>query len=129
VTETGTDVAKVWDTDQPFAADEAFRAMVKNNRKIKNYREWTSWRHDMSGKAGEQGIVELGFKAAGKAYRVLCVFNGKLCIVVLCLAYHKGSVWTPTKAVETATKRAKVVNSGKAELNVIQDEDNLEALI
>jgi hypothetical protein len=53
------------------------------------------------------------------------MFNGKKCIVVLCVAYHKGGVWTPPKAVDIATKRAKIVATGKAKLNVIQIEDDL----
>jgi putative component of toxin-antitoxin plasmid stabilization module len=110
VTESGRDVALDWDTHNTFA--------------VKNHRDWTAWRHPMEGKAGEAGVVELGFKA-GKPYRVLCMFNGRLCIVVLCVTYHKGPVWNPKEAVKIATERAKLVTAGKAKLNVVQSEDDI----
>jgi Phage derived protein Gp49-like (DUF891) len=125
VTNSGRVVAEEWDTALPFAAEQAFRNMIRNHRKIANHREWTCWRHPMDGPAGEAGLVELGFKADGKQYRVLCVFNGEKCIIVVCVCYHKQSVWSPTSAVETATERAKLISAEKARLNVIQIEDDL----
>ena len=124
VTELGRDVADEWDTVQDFEAETAFNTMVKMNRKTKDYTHWPEWRHKMQGRAGKAGVVELGFKASGRQYRILCKFNGKMCIVVLCVAYHKGGVWTPAKAVELATERAKLITAGKATLNVIQDEED-----
>jgi hypothetical protein len=123
-TDYGRDVAEEWDTSQSFAANEAFRAMVKASKKIDRHTEWPSWRHPMDETAGKAGVVELGFKA-DKPYRVLCIFDGRKRIVVLCVAYHKQNVWTPKDAVKTATDRAKVVSAGKAKLNVIQSEDNI----
>jgi putative component of toxin-antitoxin plasmid stabilization module len=123
-TDSGRDVAVEWDTHQSFAANEAFRALIKNSKKIRNHLEWPAWRHAMDEKAGEAGVVELGFKA-DKPYRVLCMFNGRKCIVVLCVAYHKQNAWTPREAVNIATQRAKLVAAGKAKLNVIQSEDDL----
>jgi putative component of toxin-antitoxin plasmid stabilization module len=125
VTESGRDVAEEWDTVRDFEADSAFKTMIKMNRKTKNYTDWPAWRHKMQREAGKEGVVELGFKASGRPYRILCKFNGKMCIVILCVSYHKGSIWTPAKAVEIATERAKLVAIGKATLNVIKDEDDI----
>lgn len=121
----GRDVAQQWDTDQPFEADQAFRMLLKIDSRVADYRNWTSWRHPMKKEAGKAGVVELGFNAAGKAYRLLSKFNGKKCIVLLCVCYHKGSRWTPNDAVEIATERAKTVTAGRAKLNVIPIQRNL----
>ena len=124
-TELRVDVAVDWDVDKTFEAELAFQNLVKTERKTRNYNDWTSWRHKMHGDAGKQGVIELGFKADGRSYRVLSMFNGSMCVVVLCICYHKGSVWTPKNAIEIATKRAKLVVAKKAKLNVIQITDNL----
>jgi phage-related protein len=124
-TEQGIDVVLDWDAPKTFEAELAFENLVKTERKTKNYTEWPSWRHKMQGEAGKRGVVELGFKADGRSYRVLSMFNGSMCIVLLCICYHKGSVWTPKNAIEIATKRAKLVLAKKAKLNVIQITDDL----
>jgi len=124
-TEQGIDVVLNWDAPKTFEAELAFENLVKTERKTKNHTEWPSWRHKMQGEAGKQGVVELGFKADGRPYRVLSMFNGSMCVVLLCICYHKGSVWTPKNAIEIAVKRAKLVLAKKAKLNVIQITDNL----
>lgn len=124
-TETGIDVVLDWDAPKTFEAELAFENLVKTDSKTKNYTDWTSWRHKMQGDAGKHGVVELGFKADGRSYRVLSMFNGSMCIVLLCICYHKGSVWTPKNAIEIAIKRAKLVLAKKAKLNVIKITDNL----
>jgi phage-related protein len=124
-TESGVDAAVDWDVEKTFEAELAFGNLVKTERKTKNYTDWPSWRHKMQGEAGKNGVVELGFKADGRSYRVLSMFSGSMCIVVLCICYHKGSVWTPKDAIGIASKRAKLVLAKKAKLNVIQIEDDL----
>lgn len=123
--ESGRDVAVDWDVEKTFDAELAFDNLVKNDRKIKKYSEWPSWHHRMRNEAGKQGVVELRFKADQRQYRVLSMFNGSMCLVVLCICYHKGSVWTPKDAETIATDRAKVVTAKKAKLNVIKIKDNL----
>lgn len=118
-------IAVDWDVDKTFEAELAFNALLKTERKTKNYTDWPSWRHKMHGDAGNQGVVELGFKADGRSYRILSMFYGNMCIVLLCICYHKGSVWTPKNAIEIATKRAKAVLARKAKLNVIEITDHL----
>lgn len=124
VTVSGRDVTRQWDTISTFEAETAFRTMIRGNRKIKNYVDWPEWRHRMRGDAGAAGVVELGFKASGRQYRALCMFSGKMCIIILCMAYHKQNVWNPSGVVKTVTDRAKLVAAGKAKLNVIEDEDD-----
>ena len=53
------------------------------------------------------------------------MFNGQMRLVILCICYHKGKVWTPKDAIEIATTRAKQVSEGKAKLNVITIADHL----
>jgi hypothetical protein len=122
---SGTDVAVEWDVDQTLEAGLAFQNLVKTDGKTKDHTQWTSWRHKMKGDPGKHGVVELGFKADNREYRVLSKFNGSMCIVVLCICYHKGSVWTPSDAVSTATDRAKDVTAKKVKLNVIEITDHL----
>ena len=125
VTDAKVDIAEHWDVECTFAAEQAFRAMLKNCRKIRDHRQWPSWRHPMKDEAGDHGVVELGFKADNRPYRALCKFNGKMCIVLLCICYHKDDTWTPHSAVATATERAKALGQGKGGTNVIKIEDNI----
>jgi phage-related protein len=123
VADNDRDVATEWDAPQSFEAEQALHNLMKNHRKTKSHLEWTSFRHKMKGDAGKHGVVEL--KADKRAYRILCMFNGPMCIVVLCICFHKSSVWTPKDAVKMATERAKAITAKKAKLNVIPIEDNL----
>jgi hypothetical protein len=125
VTEQGRNVYEEWDAGQTEDAELMLRTLLKGDLKTSNHREWTLWRHPMQQKAGAAGVVELGFKSNGTQMRVLCIFKGEKCIVLLCICYHKSSVWTPTNAVDSATERAKVVTAGKARLDEIKITDDL----
>lgn len=125
VTESGRDVIEEWDVEETFEAGESFRAMLKTNHKTKDYRQWTCWNHPMKGEAKKYGIVELDFPADKREYRVLCKFNGKMCIVLLCVCYHKGSNWTPKGAVDIAIDRAKALEAGRVKPNVIKIENSI----
>jgi hypothetical protein len=124
VTDADVDVAEDWDVPKTFEADLAFKELVKTERKIENYLHWASWRHKLNGEAGREGVVELGFKADRRPYRVLSMFNGVRCLVVLCICYHKES-WTPKDALKIATIRAKLVTAQKAKLNVLESTNDL----
>ena len=123
-TELGKDVIRDWDVTRTFEAEESFWAAIRNSRKINDYRQWPCWHHRMSGEAGGYGLVELRFPADKRQYRVIARFSGKRCLVLLCICYHKGSIWTPTSAIQTATQRAKALDAGKGRLNVINVEQN-----
>jgi hypothetical protein len=125
VTESGRNVYEDWDAGQTDEAEEMLRALLKGDRKTADYRGWMLWRHRMRDKAGEAGIVELGFKSGDKQIRVLCVFKGEKCIVILCICFHKMKVWTPPKAIDSAIERAKSVTAGRANLDEIESTDNL----
>jgi len=122
-TENGKDVAVAWDVEETFESRQTFESMIRNCRTIANHLDWPNWRHKMRDEAGKLGIVELGFKADGRPYRVLIKFSGRK-VIVLCICFHKGNVWTPSDSVKSAVKRAKSFNDGKVKLNVIKIEDD-----
>lgn len=124
-TELGKDVIRDWDVDETFDAGESFRAALKNSYKISDYTQWPCWHHRMTGEAARHSLVELRFPADKRQYRILARFSGKKCIVLFCVCYHKGSVWTPPKAIETAIGRVKALDAGKGKINVIEIESNL----
>lgn len=123
VTSQGRVVAEDWDTQQTFEAEIALESFIKSNRKTRNYMEWPEWRHKMHGTPGKEGVFEFGFKASGKQYRTLCMFKGKMCIVILCMAFHKQNVWDPPSTEKTVTDRAKEVAKGTAKLKVLGEEE------
>ena len=123
VTGGGRVVSEDWDTQQNFEAKVALDTFVEANRKTANYMNWPEWRHKMHGKPGKAGVFEFGFKSGGKSYRILCTFKGKMCIVILCMAFHKQHVWDPPDVEKTVTDRAKEVTNGAATLKVIAKEE------
>ena len=124
-TASGVDVAVDWDVEKTLEAEFAFNTLLKSERKTKNYLDWPSWRHKLQGDAGKYGLIELGFKADKRPYRILAMFDGSMRLVILCICYHKGSVCTPKGSLATATNRAKLVLAKKAKLNVIKVTDDL----
>jgi hypothetical protein len=122
VTDGGRVITEDWDTQQTFEAEIALDTFIKSNRKTKSYTNWPEWRHKMHGKPGKAGVSEFGFKSGGKEYRILCTFKGKMCIVILCMAFHKQKVWDPSDTEKTVTDRAKEVKNGTATLKVLEKE-------
>jgi hypothetical protein len=122
VTDMGRVVFDDWDTPKTFEAEIALDTFVESNRKTKSYINWPEWRHKMHGSPGKAGVFEFGFRSGGKEYRILCAFKGKMCIVILCLAFHKQKVWDPANTEKTVTDRAKEVTNGTAKLKVIGKE-------
>lgn len=68
----------------------------------------------MKGRAGEEGIREIGFVAEGRQYRILFKFDGSMKSVLLCGCYHKAGRWYPQNAPDTAAVRARALERGKA---------------
>lgn len=97
------------------AAKLLFDGLLKVNHKTELPIRWLGFKRFLQGKLRKEKIWELEFKADGKAYRVLGVFGAvrkEAVIIIGC--YHKGSVYTPTGALETAYKRARSLADGGA---------------
>jgi len=91
----------------------AFNSLLKNTAKTANHLQWGGF-DPLQGKPKKHKIWELKFFADGKQYRVLGVFFGPAKNVVLLIGCsHKGKVYTPPNALETAIKRAKALRGGK----------------
>jgi hypothetical protein len=110
----GSNPIKEWLAGESDEVQMTFNSVLKQARKCRNYRDWLCFRHKMNGKPGAEGILELGFSANGRQYRLLSKFDGELQVILLCGGFHKGNTWKPPDALETAVKRAKTLSQGKA---------------
>jgi hypothetical protein len=91
----------------------AFNSLLKNTAKTENHLQWGGFKF-LKGESKKERIWQLDFFADGKQYRVLAVFRSAKQAVLLIGFYHKGKVYTPPNALETAIKRAKALREGKA---------------
>jgi hypothetical protein len=110
----GSNPIEKWLEGESDEVRTVFNSVLKEARKRRNYREWLCFRHKMDKELGAEGVNELGFKAAGRPYRLLVKFDGELQVVILCGCFHKGDQWTPKNALETTVKRARALARGKA---------------
>lgn len=110
----GSNPIEKWLAGESDEVQMMFNSVLKEARKRRNHADWPCFRHKMKGKAGAEGVQELGFKAQSRQYRLLVKFDGELQTVILCGCFHKGDKWTPTDALETTVKRAKALAQGKA---------------
>jgi len=94
----------------------AFDALLKNTHKIECHLNWCGFKL-LKGKPQKERIWQLDFIADKKQYRLLGVFGDVRKQAVLILGcYHKGDVYTPQNALETACKRAKSLREGEAKI-------------
>lgn len=92
-----------------------FHKILKDSRKIASHINWSAFKRFLKGKYKERRIWELAFFSDGRQYRVLGVFGpGEKQATLLVGCYHKGVVYTPTNALETAFKRAGLLLEGRA---------------
>jgi hypothetical protein len=92
---------------------DAFDALLKNTHKIENHLQWGGFKF-LKGEARKERLWQLDFRADQKQYRALGVFGAaRKQAVVLLGCYHKGIVYTPHDAIETACKRAKTLREGR----------------
>jgi hypothetical protein len=92
----------------------AFDSLLKNTHKIESHLRWGGFKL-LKGKLKEERIWQLDFIADKKQYRLLGVFGEMRKHAVLIIGcYHKGDVYTPQNALETACKRAKLLREGRA---------------
>lgn len=103
-----------------------FNSTLKEAQKRKNHLEWLCFKRFIKGKKfEEERIWELQFRANRREYRLLGRFDGQMRAIVFCGCYHKGSVYTPKDALETALRRAKELAAGKADRRERKIQDDL----
>lgn len=93
-------------------------AMLKNIQAVENHLEWVFWRGYLRGAPQPHRIWEIGFKAEGRQWRLLGAFRGEKKAVLLVGCYHKGKVYTPPDAMDSAITRVKALKEGRATTNV-----------
>ena len=91
-----------------------FDALLKNTYKIENHLQWGGFKC-LKGEPQKERIWQLDFVADKRQYRLLGVFGSIRKQAVLILGcYHKGVVYTPQSALETASKRARALRERRA---------------
>lgn len=112
----GSNPIQEWYEGESFAVQQQFDAILKMASKQANHLNWVCFKRFLEGKHfAEERIWELQFKEDGKQYRILGRFDGEKQAILFCGCSHKGSVYTPPNALETALKRAKALSQGKAD--------------
>ena len=112
VSESGrNDVQQTIDRYDPYGRQSFARAVAHLAVSLKS--QW----HEPHGKKlkNEDPIYEIRYKAFKRQERALGYFedsSGSFVVVLVC--YHKGRVYKPPKAFDTAHKRIKEVQSGFA---------------
>ena len=97
--------------DAQFLFDKA----LKDCQKIELPKNWTAFKRFLEGKPKEDRIWELQFYSDGRQYRILGVFGPQRKQATLLIGcYHKAKVYTPSDAIETASRRAKLLANGEA---------------
>lgn len=113
--ESGRSQIKSWyDHELSEEARLKFDTLLKNSAKIENHLHWGGFKQ-MKGKLAEVRVWQLDFKADRRQYRLHGVFRGSKKAVLLSGCFHKGDVYTPSNALNTAYERAKAVREGRAE--------------
>ncbi len=90
-----------------------FDALLKNTAKTENHLQWSGFKY-LKGEPKNYRIWQLDFFADRKQYRILAVFRPGKQAVLLIGCYHKGKLYTPPKALDTACKRAKALREERA---------------
>jgi hypothetical protein len=94
----------------------SFDALLKNNQKTPNHLEWGGFEKHMRGLLKGHQIWQ--WKIPGEIqYRMLGVFNGSKIAVFLMGYYHKGEVYAPPDALETALQRKKLLERRECNLD------------
>ena len=112
--EGGANRIEEWYLGLSQEGKDKFDALLKNTQKIDNHLQWGGFKY-LKGKPKEEHIWQLDFIADKRQYRLLGVFGSIRKQAVLLLGcYHKGDVYTPKEALETACKRAKALREKRA---------------
>lgn len=94
----------------------AVRDGLKDAQKIDDPSNWLCFKGYLKGKLSKYKIWELRFSCGdNRQYRLLGLFGpGRKQATFLIGCHHKGRVYTPTDALDTAYKRARELSEGKA---------------
>jgi hypothetical protein len=111
VYENGTNPIADWYRDDLSEdAQLLFNKVLKDCQKTERHKDWIAFKRFLSGKLREDKIWELEFAADKRRYRILGVFGPlRKQATLLIGCYHKMGNYTPTNALETASKRAKLL--------------------
>ena len=116
----GNNPVESWCEQQTEEVQETLNSALKNMAGTDNHLDWITWRGYLRGSAKKQKIWEIGFFAEGRQHRILGVFSGSKVVILLGGCYHKGKVYEPHDAIETAIKRATALKEGRATTNARQ---------
>lgn len=99
-----------WFGQHEEALDE-FKKMLKDCVKADDHRRWGT--KPLSGKK-YSGMFEFRFFCENRQHRVIARFGpGRKVVVLLAGCYHKGKVYTPANALDTALDRHKMIERGE----------------
>ena len=88
---------------------------LKINAKTENPLHWLGFKY-MQGALKSEKIWQLSFHDAAGQVRVLGVFGKRKEAILLIGCFHKGTVYTPPSALETALSRASGFKNGMVKL-------------
>ena len=115
--EGGVNRIDEWYQQLSLEGRDTFDTLLKNTRKIESHLQWGGFKY-LQGKPKAERIWQLDFRADKRQYRLLGVFGSIRKQAVLILGcYHKGDVYTPKEALNTACKRAKELREGRATIH------------
>lgn len=122
----GSNPIEKWLEGESDEVRMTFNSALKEARKRRNHLEWTCFKRFLKGRNYEkERLWELQFRADRKEFRLIGRFDGQMKAIVFCGCYHKGSVYTPKEALDTAWRRAKALSQGKASRHERTVQDDL----
>jgi len=105
-------IGEWYTNDLSDAGRFGFDAALKNAARTKSELGWSGFKY-LQGEPSKEKIWQLDFRADGRQYRLLGVFRPGRQAVLLIGCYHKGKVYTPPNAFDSAIKRAKAIREKK----------------
>lgn len=113
-----------YDTEISSRAQLAFESLLKNNEKIESPLNWSGVEKQMQGKLKGHQVWQWVIRGEVQ-YRILGSFNGQKRAVFLMGYHHKGDIYTPSNALDTALERKKLLDQGRCKLYERQAKDDL----
>lgn len=109
VYENGKNPVREWFTEHEEAGDQ-FVKILKDCAKTEDHTQWGLKRLN-----GEfRSLWEFRYYSEDKQHRVIMQFGpGRKAVVLLAGCYHKGKVYTPANALQTALSRSRMLECGE----------------